>query len=264
MIGEKKTRRPAIGYKRAMSSDGSCLVAKLENYAELSERDRELLHALEQDSESFDSGRVLMRGGDEVRRLFVVKTGWLYSYTVLADGRRKVLRIHYPGDVVGVEQLPFEAATHDYEVATDAVLCPFPKRRLDAIFTDSPRLTALLWSISSIEQATLLDRIRVVGRMNATERLAHLLLEVCSRLRVVGEVGDDASFELPLQQAVLGDAVGLTNVYVSRTLSKMEEEGLIHRDGRTYSLLREDRLRDIAEFTNRFAKIDTSWFPDRT
>ena len=241
--------------------DDSCLVKKLSNFMELRPAERELLGSLEGESEDFKPGAKVFSGGDPSKKLFVVKRGWLFAYTMLADGRRQVVRIHYPGDIIGMEGVPYHSRTHDLEAATETTLCPFPKRSLDKIFVESPRLTALLWSVAMTDHAVLLDRLRVLGRMSAIERLAHFYLELRARLALTGEVSDDLRFRVPLTQEVIGDTVGLTSVYVSRTLRMLISLGLIEREGQTIHLRDVLALKELCGFHNRLGKIDIAWFP---
>ena len=88
----------------------------------------------------------------------------------------------------------------------------------------------------------------------------HCLLEVVSRLRVTRrDLG--ARFELPLSQSMIGDAVGLTNVYVSRALTRLQREGLISRERHGIELVDETRMKHELDFEDRHFRIDTSWFP---
>ena len=92
------------------------------------------------------------------------------------------------------------------------------------------------------------------------EHARGVLGELGHRLRITNpDVGD--SFELPLSQELVGDTLGLTNVYVSRTLSLMERAGLIERIDRSIRIADEQGLRDMADFQDRYYRIDTSWFP---
>ena len=96
--------------------------------------------------------------------------------------------------------------------------------------------------------------------MGAIERLAMLLLDIRARLRVTaGGVVD--SFDLPLTQQDIGDAVGLTKVHVSRTLGEMERQGLIQRTGKRMKILDEGRMLAMTGFVDRYGEIDTSWLP---
>ncbi len=56
--------------------------------------------------------------------------------------------------------------------------------------------------------------------------MAHLLLELCARLRLVG-VGDFDGFDCPLTQYHLADALGLSAVHVNRVLRHLREDGLV-------------------------------------
>ena len=111
-----------------------------------------------------------------------------------------------------------------------------------------------------VDQVVLLDRIRLLGRMSAKERLAHLLLEILCRLRIANR-DMASSFRLPLTQEVIGDAIGLTNVTVSKTFGQLEDEGLIHRHEGSVEILEVEALRRATDFEDRYYKIDTSWFP---
>lgn len=243
-----------------MSSD-SCLVAKLSNFVELGPGECALLARLEKERRRLSAGDHVFRAGEGSRDLFIVERGWLFSSTMLEDGRRQVFRFHFPGDVVGLEQVPYARRLHDLEASTDAVICPLPKDALNELFVDSPRLTALVWTVAMVDQATFLDRVRVLGRMSAVERLAHLLLEFAARLSLTGAVDDQRAFDLPLTQEVLGDAIGLTNVYVSRTLGILEKLELIGRTRHRVRLLDPPKLMALAAFEDRYQELDLAWFP---
>ena len=241
----------------------SCLVQKLAHYVDLSDEDRLLWARLEENEREFRKDQIVRRAGDRIEDLYVVKHGWLYSFTILDDGRRQVLKIHYPGDIVDLSELPLEHASHDIKCVTPACLCPFPKDGLHAIFSESPRMTALLFSFAIMENSALLNRIRALGRLSAYERLCYFLLEIGDRLRITVKDAH-AGFRLPLTQADIADAVGLTNVYVSKTLAKLEQDGLIQRTGRSHIRIPDEaRLRDVAQFQGGVSAMDIAWFPDR-
>ncbi|MFZ5638519.1 MAG: Crp/Fnr family transcriptional regulator [Pseudomonadota bacterium] len=238
----------------------SCLIEKIGYHIPLSPADEALLARLEQDEESFRADSTVRGLGAPADRLYVVRKGWFYAYTMLPDGGRQILHIHYPGDIVGLPDIAFVRTNAALAAAVDGTLCPFPKSALDEVFIRSPRLSALLFSIGMVEHAVLADRLRIVSRQGATSRVAHFLLEVVSRLRVTRrDLG--TGYDLPLSQSMIGDAVGLTNVHVSRALKRLEASGAIARQGRWIDLLDEPGLRSRVDFEDRHFRIDTSWFP---
>jgi len=238
----------------------SCLVEKIGYHIPLSPQDAALLAKLEEAEEPVRIKAMVRDIGVPAEHLYVVKSGWFYTYMTLPNGSRQILHIHYPGDIVGIPDVAFMKTASALAAATDGLLCPFPKSGLYEVFERSPRLSALLFSIGMVEHAVLADRIRIISRLGAKERVVHFLLEVVSRLRVTRR-DMKTQFDLPLSQTMIGDAVGLTNVYVSRALKQMQAEGFIRRDGRGIDLLDEPRMKQSVDFEDRHFRIDTTWFP---
>ncbi len=242
------------------SEPESCLLKMAGHYFPLNSADKAFLTQLEQDVHHFDERQIIRREGDPLRHLYVVQAGWLYSSRILPGGQRQVLRVYYPGDIVGMTDVAFAHASSTLETATPGALCPFPKNALDPVFQALPRLTALMFSLGMVQQVVLLDRLRAMGRMSARERLVHFLLEIVSRLRITNP-GMDAEFSLLLTQETIGDALGLTNVYVSRTLQGLADDGLIERNNGHVRLLQEAKMQQMADFIDRYGRVDISWFP---
>ncbi|RED11955.1 Crp/Fnr family transcriptional regulator [Pontivivens insulae] len=238
----------------------SCLVAKLSHYIPLSDGDRRHLARMEETEVSVDPQKDLYERGDPLSELCVVKSGWLYSYLDLPDGRRQIVDIHHPGDMIGLADIAYPAATTSLRSCTSCVLCPFPRTAMEDVLTSSPRLAALFFSIAARSQTVLIDTLRANGRMNARERLTFLLLSLLTRLRITNpEMGD--VFRLPLSQQEIGDFLGLTNVSVSKAFTGLEKEGHIRRFDRQVEVLSERYLADLIDFDDRHTSIDTNWYP---
>jgi Crp-like helix-turn-helix domain len=86
-----------------------------------------------------------------------------------------------------------------------------------------------------------------LGRRTAYQRIAHLLCEMGLRLQDAGRAQDN-SFDWPVTQAALADAMGLTPVHVNRVLQQLRGEGLIVLRGAKVTILDWDALSDAAEF----------------
>ncbi len=247
-----------------MSQDeDSCFVQKLSHYITLDDLSRHHLAQLELDETQFRKHEVISAIGSQTPHLFVVKTGWLYSYTDMPDGRRQLVRIYHPGDIIGFPDIAFHHATTTVQAAEEVCLCPFPKNRLDEIFGKSPRLTALLFTLAVRDQVIFMDLVRAMGRMSARERIISLLLDVIHRLRITN-LSMTNEMRFPLSQTEIGDLLGLTNVYVSKTFRRLEDDGYIERPGGLIRLLREDDMIAMTDFCNRYQDMDISWFPSGT
>ena len=86
-----------------------------------------------------------------------------------------------------------------------------------------------------------------MGRRTAIERIAHLICETFIRMRAVG-LAKQKTFELPLTQAELGDATGLSNVHVNRTMKELRRLKLIETNGKVHGILDWEMLQEAGDF----------------
>jgi CRP-like cAMP-binding protein len=85
--------------------------------------------------------------------------------------------------------------------------------------------TAVLWAASR-DEAMVVEHLVNLGRRNAAQRMGHFLLELATRLQLVG-MATTTGFACPLSQYMLADALGLSAVHVNRVLRELREEGLM-------------------------------------
>lgn len=237
------------------------LASRLNAYLPLTEEERGAIAVVEQEQRRVRAGEMLLEeGSGPVENLFAVQQGWLHSSTRLASGNRQILRFHYPGDLIGTSSIAWSVAAATLTAVSDCIVSTVPKDALGRLFAASGRLGGLLFAMAAAENVALADRLTSIGRTDALTRLATLLLDIRARLRsTAGGVVD--TIELPLTQAQLGDALGLSKVHVNRTIIDMEGRGWITRNGRRVTLADEAALVALTGFVDRYAVLETHWLP---
>ena len=232
----------------------SCIVEQFNRYVSLNEDECALLDALEREPKEFAAGEVLRAEGDPALHFYTLQSGWAYASRALADGERQVLDIFLPGQIMGLRDVGSELALSTITVLTDSVACPFPEPRLTDIFEKSPRLTALFFSAMAQEESILIERIINISRRDAAERLAHFIVEMKMRLHE-----DADEFELPMNQSIIGDALGLSSVHVSRTLKCLRDQNLVCVEDNRVRIMDLEGLTAFAQFNAKYLGRESRW-----
>jgi CRP/FNR family transcriptional regulator len=238
----------------------SPLEAHLSRHLALTFSERDALRWLERRERTFRAGEVVVHEGEATDTLYVVASGWLHGSVKLRNGDRQILRFYFVGDLTTTFSIAWGHSAATLRAVNDATLFEMPKSALGRLFRDHPRLGALLFAVSASEQVAMADRLTSVGRTDGFTRIATLLLDIRSRLRVVDGVAG-STFELPLTQQDLGDAVGLTRTHVSRSFKALEETGLVERHARVIRINDVDRLAELVGFNDRHGEVATDWLP---
>lgn len=199
---------------------------KLTAFVHLSQDDLSVLSDVYRRRRSFAAGRDMIHQGQVDQTAYIVASGWACSYKLLPGGTRQIVDFQIPGDFLGLRSVLFRTADHNVEPITRVQASEVKAQDLLAAFTQTPRLaTAVLWAASR-DEAMVVEHLVGLGRRNASERMAHFLLELGARLKLVG-LADRKGFSCPLSQYQLADALGLSAVHVNRVLRELREEGLL-------------------------------------
>jgi hypothetical protein len=78
-----------------------------------------------------------------------------------------------------------------------------------------------------------------------------VLCELAVRLDHHG-LAEEMGYHLPMTQAELADALGLTPVHLNRVIRALELDGLLVRSKRELSFPDWERMRDLADFNDRY------------
>ncbi len=245
------------------SNPETCLAERLKPFGPIEPSDRQLLSRLEDDELEVPADYWLFEANKPVDCLYVLRKGWAITEAIGVSGKRFITHIHLPGDIIGVGHVPFQAPFHRSRTITRGLVCPFPREGLTDIFEKSPRLSAMFMTVAMIDQAILQDRVQIIARNDALGKIAQFILQTLARLRLMnGHLRDQ--FQCPLNQTDIGDVTGLTNIHVSRTLSKLEDMRLISRHKNFIKI--EDRagLEALTDFVDRYTKLNIEWLPQRS
>ena len=136
---------------------------------------------------------------------------------------------------------------HAVAAITSCQIAVIPHQKLLEMIERHPGLGFGLWADTMLDRAICERWLTNIGRLPAHARIAHLLCELFTRLQAIGRA-DHGSFELPLTQTDIGDAMGLSTVHVNRTLQQLRAEGLITLHSNVLVVRDWRRLRAAAEF----------------
>lgn len=184
------------------------------------------------------AGDEIFRQGDRATMVYRVLNGAAISYRLLNDGRRQVTEFHVAGDFLGLE------AGMEYRTTAEALggatVAAVRRTELARLAANDIGLARALWQMSVRAFHRSEDHAMILARQAATERVAAFLLDYADRAGAVEVV------DLPMTRQDMADHLGLTIHTVSRTLSQLQDQGLIEaRSTRHVRLLRRDHLERI-------------------
>jgi CRP/FNR family transcriptional regulator len=191
-----------------------------------------------------DPGEHVINEGDDATAVFNIAAGSIKLYKLLHDGRCQITGFLQPGDFCGI------ATDGTYAYSAEALepteICSMPRRKLDAVFSRHPELERRLLAIISHELSVAQDQMMLLGRKTAMERLAAFLIRQSERNVRLGWPADPV--QLPMSRADIADYLGLTIETVSRTFTKLREDGTIRLPSKTVvELARPERLHALAD-----------------
>lgn len=239
-------------------SPDSCIIQQFQKLADLDENERDLLRELEKHPKTFEAGELLAEAGQTSDHFFTITRGWACAERILADGRRQVLDLFMPGQILGLREISFHRNLSDFRAIDEVDACPFPRKRLTEIFDRAPRLSDLFFLILAREQSMLVERVINIGRRTAAERLAHFLVEIKVRLHQ-----ESNELRLPMTQAGVGDTLSLSAVHVSRTYQQLAELGLIEKTNGCIRICDLDALIEYGGFDRAYLETSSDWARQR-
>jgi CRP-like cAMP-binding protein len=202
------------------------LLRKLESITTLSQEEKQAILNLSMSVRDIPADMDIVREGDRPSQCCLVVEGFFCRYKMLPDGKRQMLSLHVPGDIPDLQSLYLQVMDHSLGTLVPSRAAFIAHDTLRELNRAYPRLADAFWRDTLIDAAIFREWIVNVGSREAYGRLAHLICEVFLKLRAVGLV-QGYSFDLPITQAELGDAVGLSTVHVNRSLMQLRGDGLI-------------------------------------
>nr|WP_244743574.1 MULTISPECIES: helix-turn-helix domain-containing protein [unclassified Mesorhizobium] len=161
----------------------------------------------------FPAGAEIYAQGEKSGNLYKVEFGAVRIYRLLADGRRQISAFHLPGEVFGFEA---DRTHHFFADAVGATGISILRANASGGDAASELLPLALLSLVRAQEHLL-----VLGRQNATERIAAFLTDMSARQ------GGLRQIDLPMSRADIADYLGLTIETVSRVFSKLKQRGII-------------------------------------
>lgn len=243
--------------RAATARDGTLdlLMLKLRARDVVTDEEETVLRGAISEVQEIPAAKVVVKAGVTVSVCTLLVEGFICRYKDLSDGRRQIMEIHVPGDFLDLHTFLLKRLEHNVGSITPVRLALAPHDRLRAITEEHPHLARMLWFSTLLDAAIHRERLLSVGRRSALARVAHLLCEFNVRLGLIG-LAEGNRYKLPLTQADLADANGLTSVHVNRMLRQLRDEGLLtFRNGEV--IIHEwERLQRVAEFTSTYLYLE--------
>jgi CRP-like cAMP-binding protein len=233
------------------------LFRKLRSISPLAQDERECLATLPLSSQSFASDQDIVREGHRPSECCLVLEGFVCRYKLTQAGKRQIFSFHLPGDLPDLQSLHLKVMDHSLMTLTPSKLAFIPHESLTKLMHRCPRVSDVLWRDTLIDAAIFREWMIGIGRRSAETRIAHVLCEVLVRMRAVGLANEHAC-DLPITQAEIADALGLSTVHVNRSLQELRGKNLIELRGQSLTVLDWNGLQDVGEFDPLYLHLDGS------
>lgn len=223
---------------RGTSDCRNCGIREMVLFADLNEQDFNLIHAPIDDL-VYQSGQSLYGESDKALGVFTLRKGMVKLVRVTADGRERVVRVLFPGDVVGLEALATRRYDSQAVALSEVSLCRIPLDVVHQLGANSPRLHRKLmqkWQ-SALKLAD--DWLAELNFGTARQRVLHFICKM-------HEMSEDGTATL-FGRDDMGAMMDLKLETVSREVTALVRAGVmapLDKHGRHYKVLLPEFLQE--------------------
>ncbi len=200
---------------------------------------------------TYSAGEYLINEHEEANFSLCIDFGYLILGTHLEDGSRQIFKVVFPGESIG-----FSNNKGDYsyfvQAVTDSEVCIINDASVKKLLEDHSSVALHLVDILSNNANSYQQYLLGLGRKNAQEALAYLIMDVSTKVKQskglkCNGTGEDLCF-FPLNQEDMADVLGLTKVHISRVMSQFKKDNLIRCAHKKLNVLDVSALSDIGGY----------------
>jgi CRP/FNR family transcriptional regulator len=172
---------------------------------------------------NFSDKQNIFLQSDEGKRLYNITEGNVKIFQLLQDGRIQIIGFLYPGDFFG----SYKKGKYNYSAQAigNVATCEFKEDILNNHMDENPVLSRELLNMTTNELILAQDRIKVLGKLTATERVANFIFNISKqRARINWQ---DNPISLPMTRQDIADYLGLTIATVSREITNLKTSSVI-------------------------------------
>jgi len=210
---------------QANSACTNCNLRGLCVPAGLSSEELEHLDTLVTTRRTVHRGETLFRRGDRFASIYAVRSGFFKTTISSEDGRDQVTGFQMTGELLGLDGIGDSSHNCDAVALEDSAVCVIPFARLEGLAHEFAGLQREFHRVMSREIVRDHGVMLLLSGMSAEERLAAFLVNLARRLEARGF--SSSSFVLRMTRAEIGAYLGLKLETVSRTFSKLQNDGIL-------------------------------------
>ena len=170
-------------------------------------------------------GDSLFKAGDPFNALYAIRSGFLKTTVLNADGREQVTGFQMGGELLGLDGIGSGSYNGNAVALEDSEACVLPFALIEQLGREIPAIQRNLHSVLSREIVRDHGVMMLLGSMSAEERLAAFLLNLSRRFTARGYSASD--FHLRMTREEIGSYLGLKLETVSRLFSRFQADHLI-------------------------------------
>jgi CRP/FNR family transcriptional regulator len=192
-------------------------------------------------------GEPLFRAGDRFDAVYPIRLGFFKTRVTSDDGREQITGFPMPGDIVGFDAISAGSFQCDAIALEDAEACVVPFEKLESLTREFNGLQRQVHRVLSREIVRDQGVMMLLGTMRAEQRIATFVLNLSQRFAQRGFSARE--FILRMTREEIGNYLGLKLETVSRTFSKLQDDGVIAVEQKRLRIEDMNRLREIAGAT---------------
>jgi CRP-like cAMP-binding protein len=197
----------------------------------------------------------LVQLGGPVNHSCLVVGGLVGRFGQNSEGLRQITCLHIPGDVADLQSVVSPKSGWGLTALTKTTILRLSHTDLRRIAAKHHGIAEAFWRDSVADGSIFSQWVVNVGRRDALSRVAHLFCEMAIRCENAGQ-GDRQSFPLPITQADLADATGLTNVHINRTLKELRTQSAVELRTGTVTVHDWEKLVALGDFDPAFMLLE--------
>lgn len=191
----------------------------------------------------FKSGQRIHSLNQEFVNIYLVNSGFIKSIFLDEFGNEQVCHFQMKGDLLGIDGMHTGRHMSEAVALSDCDVIVIPLLKLKVCSCTFEHFERAILNIFSRQLVAQQNRLNILASKNAEARVSIFLQSLAQRFHLLGY--SQTSFNLRMTRHEMGSYLGLTLETVSRTLSLLNDAGIISVQLRRIVILDAEGLKEL-------------------